>query len=78
MGPIDERDEAMPAILEMNEEVKATAADILKAQPALESTLKRYASELGVSLEHLVLGSLMAVAEEYRVATGNGQIPCLY
>lgn len=68
----------MQATLAISEEVKMTASDVLNAQPALESTLKRYAAELGVSLEHLVLGSLMAVAEEYRNATGNGQIPCLH
>lgn len=68
----------MQATLTISDEMKTTAHDIVRAQPALESTLKRYAAELGVSLEHLVLGSLMAVAEEYRHATGNGQIPCLY
>jgi len=68
----------MQATLAISEEIRTTASDIVKAQPALESTLKRYAAELGVSLEHLVLGSLMAVAEEYRNATGNGQIPCLH
>jgi hypothetical protein len=68
----------MQATLSISEEMKTTAQDIVRAQPALESTLRRYAEELGVSLEHLVMGSLMAVAEEYRRATGNGQIPCLY
>ena len=68
----------MQATLAISEEVQMTASAIVNAQPELESTLKRYASELGVSLEHLVLGSLMAVAEEYRRATGNGQIPCLH
>lgn len=68
----------MPATCAISEEVKATAQDIIRKQPELESTLKRYAAELGVSLEHLVLGSLMAVAEEYREATGGGKIPCLH
>lgn len=68
----------MPATLAISEEVKMTAQDVIHAQPELESTLKSYAADLGVSLDHLVLGTLMAVAEEYRQATGNGQIPCLY
>ena len=68
----------MQASLSISEDVKNTAQAVLEAQPALESTLTRYASELGVSLDHLILGSLMAVAEEYRQATGNGQIPCLH
>ncbi|MBX3179406.1 MAG: hypothetical protein KF886_18780 [Candidatus Hydrogenedentes bacterium] len=68
----------MPATLAISEEFRTTAQQIVKAQPALESTLRRYAEELGVSLDHVVLGSLMAVAEEYRRATGNGAIPCLY
>lgn len=68
----------MQATLAISKEVRTTATDVVRAQPELEATLKRYAAELGVSLEHLVLGSLMAVAEEYRNATGNGQIPCLH
>ncbi|MCF6283692.1 MAG: hypothetical protein L3K26_00655 [Candidatus Hydrogenedentes bacterium] len=68
----------MQAPLTISEDVKNTAQSVLDAQPALESTLNRYAAELGVSLEHLVLGSLMAVAEEYQRSTGNGQIPCLH
>ena len=68
----------MPATLAISEEIQSTAHDVVRAQPELESTLKRYAAELGVSLDHLVLGTLMAVAEEYRRATGNGQIPCLH
>jgi hypothetical protein len=62
----------------ISDEVKSTAQAVLDAQPALESTLRRYASDLGVSLEHLVLGSLMAVADEYKLATGDGKIPCLH
>lgn len=68
----------MQAPLTISEDVKSLAQTVLETQPALESTLQRYARELGVSVEHLVLGSLMAVAEEYRLATGNGQIPCLH
>ncbi len=68
----------MSAPLMISEEVKSAAQKILEAQPTLESTLKRYADELGVSLEHVVLGSLMTVAEEYRRSTGDGQIPCLH
>lgn len=68
----------MPATLAISNEVKTSAQDVIRKQPELEATLKRYAAELGVSLEHLVLGTLMAVAQEYREATGNGQIPCLH
>jgi len=68
----------MQTALTISEDVKYTAQSVLEAQPALESTLNRYAKEMGVSLEHLVLGALMAVAEEYRLATGNGKIPCLH
>ena len=68
----------MQAPLMISEDVKSMAQTVLEAQPALASTLSRYAKELGVSVEHLVLGSLMAVAEEYRLSTGNGQIPCLH
>jgi hypothetical protein len=64
--------------LTISDDVKTTVESVLEAQPALESTLRRYAAELGVSLDHLVLGSLMTVAEEYRRATGDGQIPCLH
>ena len=64
--------------LTISDEVKHTAQAVLEAQPALEKVLTRYAAELGVSLEHLVLGSLMTVAEEYQRATGDGQIPCLH
>tara|TARA_R110001592_G_scaffold118653_2_gene321230 strand:+ start:1160 stop:1366 length:207 start_codon:yes stop_codon:yes gene_type:complete len=68
----------MNAQLTVSEDVKLTAQSVLESQPALECTLKRYAAELGVSLDHLIIGSLMTVAEEYRNATGNGQIPCLH
>lgn len=68
----------MSAPLMISEEVKSAAQKVLEGQPTLESTLTRYANELGVSLEHVVLGSLMTVAEEYRRSTGDGQIPCLH
>ncbi len=73
-----ERPETMSAPMTISEEVTSAAQKVLEAQPTLESTLKRYADELGVSLEHVVMGSLMTVAEEYQRSTGNGQIPCLY
>lgn len=43
----------------------------------IEKALRRYAHDLGVSLDHVILGALQMVAEDYNAATGNGAIPCL-
>lgn len=45
--------------------------DILKA-------LNHYADELGVSVDHVIVGSLKLVSEVYNNATGNGMIPVLH
>lgn len=44
----------------------------------IEKALKSYARDLGVSVEHVILGTLQMVAEDYNAATGNGTIPCLH
>ncbi len=40
-------------------------------------SLDRYAAEVGVSLEHVIVAALKTVAEDYENATGNGAIPLL-
>jgi hypothetical protein len=43
----------------------------------IEKALRSYARDLGVSIDHVIVGALQMVAEDYNAATGNGTIPCL-
>jgi len=43
----------------------------------IEKALRSYARDLGVSIDHVIIGALQMVAEDYNAATGNGTIPCL-
>lgn len=58
--------------------VAKTGTDKAMTQDEVWTLLTRYASDLGVSIEHVIQASLQTVAEEYKRATGNGQIPALY
>jgi hypothetical protein len=49
----------------------------LQQHPDIEKALSRYARELGVSLDHVIIGVLQMVAEDYNEATGHGQIPAI-
>ncbi len=49
----------------------------LQQHPDIEKALSRYARELGVSIDHVIIGALQMVADDYNEATGNGQIPAL-
>lgn len=49
----------------------------LESDPDVALALGRYAKELGVSVDHVIMGSLRMVAEEYNRATGDGMIPAL-
>lgn len=62
----------------MSSALMDNARRVLADNPALEKSLNNYAHDIGVSLDHVVLGILQMVAEEYDNATGNGIIPCLY
>ena len=62
----------------MNSALMEHARRVLVDNPAIEKSLSSYAHDIGVSLDHVVLGILQMVAEEYDSATGNGVIPCLY
>jgi hypothetical protein len=55
----------------------ATAPSTM-TQDEVWNTLTQFASDLGVSVEHIIQASLRNVAEEYHRATGNGQIPVLF
>ena len=50
---------------------------ILDTQPKVEKALRSYARDLGVSLDHVILGALVLVAQDYDEATGGGMIPRL-
>jgi hypothetical protein len=50
---------------------------ILDTQPEVEKALQCYARDLGVSLDHVVMGALVMVAQEYNDTTGKGMIPSL-
>ena len=54
------------------------AQHVLTANPDVARSLSNYAREINVPMEHVVLGILQMVAEEYDHATGNGTIPCLF
>lgn len=59
--------------LTLEQRVKA----ILETRPQVERALRCYARDLGVSIEHVILGALVMVAQDYNEATGNGMIPRL-
>ncbi len=50
---------------------------ILETRPEVERALRSYARDLGVSVDHVILGALIMVAQDYNEATGNGMIPRL-
>lgn len=50
---------------------------ILDTRPQVEKALRNYARDLGVSIEHVILGALVMVAQDYNEATGDGMIPRL-
>ncbi len=50
---------------------------ILETRPQVEKALRNYARDLGVSIEHVILGALVMVAQDYNEATGDGMIPRL-
>ena len=50
----------------------------VKPHVDIEKSLGRYAKELRVSLDHVIMGTLKMAAEEYDTATGKGIIPCLF
>lgn len=54
------------------------AQHVLNENPEVAASLRRYAQEINTSMEHVILGILQMVAEEYDQATGNGTIPCLF
>lgn len=62
----------------MNTGLMEIARRVLADNPGIEKSLNCYAHDIGVSMDHVVLGILQMVAEEYDTATGNGAIPCLY
>ena len=43
----------------------------------VEKALSRYARDLGVPLDRVILATLEMVARDYAEATGNGTIPAL-
>lgn len=51
--------------------------NILETRPQVEKALRNYARDLGVSIEHVILGALVMVAQDYNEATGDGMIPRL-
>jgi hypothetical protein len=61
----------------MYDTLTAEARAALKDEAWVLKALRNYARDLGVSVEHVITGSLMMVAEDYNRATGNGVIPCL-
>ena len=54
------------------------AQHILNENPEVAVSLRAYAQEINTSMEHVVMGILQMVAEEYDHATGRGTIPCLF
>ena len=54
------------------------AQHVLTANPEVARSLSAYAHEINAPMEHVVLGILQMVAEEYDHATGHGTIPCLF
>ncbi len=50
---------------------------VLDTQPQVEKALVNYARDLGVSVDHVIMGALLVVAADYNRATGDGMIPRL-
>lgn len=53
------------------------ATRLAQSHDELWKTLNKYAEDLGVSVDHVIVGSLRLVAEVYDNATGDGMIPIL-
>lgn len=53
------------------------ATHCIRNHEDIQKALHGYARELGVPVEHVIVGALQLAAEVYNSATGNGAIPCL-
>ena len=67
----------MDTLIKKNESLVEKAHLFIEADPDIGLALERYANELGVSVDHIIIGALRMVADDYNKATGNGLIPAL-